>query len=84
MSHIKNEHLIYAYGELEDGNFVLIVGVTDKGIETLQNKLTLLVDPPRVFPVKNVIIFHEKDKETLKLRLHETGLPIKEGDLRNI
>ncbi len=82
---IKNEHIIYAYGEKMDGTgFVLIVGITDQGIDYLREKKTLLVNPPsEAFEkVTNVVIFHESDKATLKQRLRETGMAINETDLR--
>lgn len=78
--------IVWAYGEREDGHGqVLIIGLTDAGLELLKagtgtDKKTLYVQPPgRGFVnVTNVIIFHEKDKATLKQRLREAGLAVSE------
>jgi len=85
---MKNEHIVWAYGEHESGSGqVLIIGVTDTGIEMLQKgsgaeKKTLLINPPgRGFAnVIQVVIFHEKDKATLKQRFYDAGLPISEAN----
>lgn len=85
MATVKNEHIVWAYGEREDGGQVLIVGLTDTGLEYLKagqerEKGTLVVNPPgRGFAnVRQVILFHEKDKATLKQRLLESGLVVSE------
>lgn len=83
---IKNEHLVWAYAEREDGlGQVLIVGLTDAGLEYLKagtgrDKKTLLVNPPGsgFANLTQVVVFHEKDKATLKERLRETGLMVSE------
>jgi hypothetical protein len=82
----KNEHLIWALGEKSDGSgFVLVIGITDMGMKTLIDRLTLLVNPPKgMQPITNVVFFHEKDKETLRLRFQETGVPIREEDFRDL
>lgn len=84
---MKNEHIIWAYGERTDGEGqVVILGVTDVGLDYLRagegtEKKTLVVNPPvgvRFTNVTQVIVFHEKDKATLKQRLRETGLAVSE------
>lgn len=83
---IKNEHLIWAVGELEEGNGqVLIIGLTDAGLDYLRagegtSKKTLLVNPPGTgfSNVTQVVFYHEKDKATLKERLRATGLVVSE------
>lgn len=83
---MKNEHIVWAYAERTDGaGQVVILGVTDEGLDYLRagtgaDKKTLVVDPPgRGFSnVTQVVVFHEKDKATLKQRLRETGLVVSE------
>lgn len=83
---IKNEHLVWAYGEREDGQGqVLIIGLTDDGLTFLKtgwrDKNTLLVNLPGrgLSNVTQVVLFHEKDKATLKQRLRESGLQVSEA-----
>lgn len=83
---MKNEHIIWAYGEREDGaGQVLIIGLTDAGLAFLQagigtDKKTLTITPPgKGFAnVANVVVFHEKDKTTLKQRFKESGIQVSE------
>lgn len=83
---MKNEHIVWAYGDREDGKGqVLIVGLTDTGLDYLRagegtGKKTLTITPPGngFANVANVIVFHERDKETLKQRLRESGLLVSE------
>ncbi len=86
MSHIKNEHIVWAYADLEDGSGKMVVlGLTDEGMACLKagegtEKKTLLVNPPgRGFAnVKQIVIFHEKDKATLKERFRQAGMVVSE------
>jgi hypothetical protein len=83
---MKNEHLIWAYAEREDGSGqVVIIGLTDEGLDFLRagqgtDKKTLLVNPPgKGFRnVTQIVFFHEKDKATLKQRLREAGTEVSE------
>lgn len=83
---MKNEHLVWAYGELDNGaGQVVIIGITDDGLSFLRagsgmEKKTLVVNPPdRGFEnVTQIVIFHEKDKATLKQRLREAGVVVTE------
>lgn len=83
---MKNEHIIWAYADREDGaGQILIIGITDTGLDYLKagegrDKKTLVVDPPgRGFTnVTQVVVFNEKDKATLKQRLRESGIPVSE------
>lgn len=83
---MKNEHIVWAYAEREDGEgSVVILGITDAGLDLLRAgegtaKKTLLANPPgRGFAnVTQLVIFHEKDKATLKRRLRESGLVVSE------
>lgn len=86
MASIKNEHIVWAYGERDDGTGqVLILGVTDTGLAYLKagegaEKKSFVVNPPgRGFAnVTQVILFHERDKATLRRRLHESGFIVSE------
>lgn len=85
MSDIKNEHIVWAYGDLDGGGQVLIIGLTDTGLDYLRagvgkDKKTLLVNPPGngFANIKQVVVFNEKDKATLKQRLRESGKVISE------
>lgn len=79
---MKNEHIVWAYAERSDGaGQVLIVGLTDVGIEFMKREgKTLLVNPPgKGFAnVTQVVVFQEKDKATLKQRFHQAGVPVSE------
>lgn len=80
---MKNEHIVWGYGERDDGRGqVLIIGLTDVGLEFLKTEQkTLLVNPPgKGFAnVTQVVIFREKDKATLKQRFRESGLHVSEA-----
>lgn len=83
---MKNEHIIWAYAERDDGKGqVVIVGLTDTGLAYLQagvdrEKKTLVINPPGTgfANVTQVVVFHEKDKATLKQRIKEAGIPVSE------
>lgn len=81
---MKNEHLIcvWAYAEKDDGSGqVLILGVTDLGLEFMKReKKSLVVMPPgKGFAnVVQVVVFHEKDKATLKQTLQNSGIHVSE------
>lgn len=85
MSDIKNEHIVWAYGDLDGGGQVLIIGLTDTGLDYLRagegkDKKTLVVNPPGngFANIKQVVVFNEKDKATLKQRLRESGTIVSE------
>lgn len=83
MASIKNEHIVWAYGDREDGKGqAVIVGVTEQGLQYLRNNpgMTLTVNPPGTgfANVTNIVVFHEKDKATLKQRLRESGVQVSE------
>jgi DNA-binding PadR family transcriptional regulator len=80
---MKNEHLVWAYGEREDGaGQVVIIGLTDDGLEYLREHRgeILRTNPPlRAFTnVTQIAVLHEKDKATLKQRLSESGVVVSE------
>lgn len=83
MSTIKNEHIVWAYAERDDGQGqVVVVGLTDQGLKYLRNTpgQTLLVNPPAngFANVTQIIVFHEKDKATLKERFRQAGAHVSE------
>lgn len=83
MASIKNEHIVWAYAEMQDGSGqMVVVGLTSQGLQYLKNTpgQTLLVNPPAngFANVKQIVVFHEKDKATLKQRFREAGVPVSE------
>lgn len=83
MATIKNEHIVWAYGEREDGKGqVVVCGLTEYGLKYLQNSpgQTLLINPPGhgFANVTQIVIFAEKDKATLKQRFLESGIQVSE------
>lgn len=85
MASIKNEHIIWAYGEVADGRpgeVVVVCGLTEQGLQYLRNSpgMTLTIDPPGdgFRNIKQIVVFHEKDKATLKQRLRESGVQVSE------
>jgi hypothetical protein len=80
---VKNEHIVWAYGEREDGKGqYVVIGLTEEGLNYLraQPGQTLLANPPgRGFAnVTQIVVFHEKDKASLKQRFREAGVPVSE------
>ena len=80
---IKNEHILWAYADREDGaGKVVIIGLTEQGLKYLQDTpgQTLLANPPGngFTNVTQIVVFHEKDKATLKERFRQSGVPVSE------
>ena len=83
MPSIKNEHIVWAYGEREDGaGQVVIVGLTDTGIDYMKRThgQSLVIDPPgRGFTnVTQIVVFTAASKAELKGILHSAGIPVSE------
>lgn len=83
MSTIKNEHIVWAYADREDGaGQVVMCGLTDQGLAYLKHTpgQTLVIDPPGngFANVTQIMVFHEKDKATLKQRFRESGKLVSE------
>lgn len=83
MATIKNEHIVWAYADRADGEGqVVIVGLTEQGLAYLKNTpgQTLLVNPPAsgFAKVTQIMVFHEKDKATLKERFRQAGVIVSE------
>lgn len=80
---IKNEHIVWAYAEREDGKGqVLICGLTDTGIDYMKRTSgqTLVINPPgRGFSnVTQVVVFAAASKAELKAILQSAGVPVSE------
>lgn len=80
---MKNEHIVWAYADRTDGSGkVVMLGITDAGLEFLkaEPKKTLLANPPGngFANVTQIVVFHEKDKATLKERFREAGSLVSE------
>lgn len=85
MASIKNKHIVWAVGELnagKPGEVVIVCGLTEQGLQYLRNSpgMTLTIDPPGdgFRDVKQIVVFHEKNKATLKQRLRESGVQVSE------
>lgn len=80
---MKNEHIVWAYAEREDGaGQVLIVGLTEKGIDYMKSTYgqTLVINPPgRGFAnVTQVLTFMAASKDELKAILRQAGVVVSE------
>lgn len=80
---VKNEHVVWAYGDDADGRRVVIFGITDVGLEYLKSApgMTLFAAPPKGVQwadVSNVIVFAAKDKAEIKALLKKTGMVVSE------
>ena len=86
MANIKNEHIVWGYGEVtgEPGKVVVLCGLTEQGLKYLANSpgMALTIDPPSgIFAaVKQIIVYAEKDKATLKETLRKSGLLVSEAN----
>lgn len=78
MATIKNEHIVWVYADNQEGTGkVVFLGLTEQGLQYLKNSpgQTLLANPPGngFANVTQIVIFHEKDKATLKERFRQAG-----------
>lgn len=85
MTTIKNEHIVLAYAERDDGaGQVLIVGVTATGIEYMRASQgqSLVINPPgRGFAnVTQVLVYTAASKQELKDILRGAGIPVSEAN----
>jgi hypothetical protein len=81
---LKNEHIVWAYGQDGDGRDVVMVGLTDTGLEYLKTRpgMTLLVQPPpgmKFADVSHVVVFHETTKDAIKALLRQSGMVVSEA-----
>jgi len=84
MATIKNEHIVWAYAEREDGaGQVLIVGLTETGVGYMKTEFgqSLVINPPgRGFSnVTQVLVFMADSKEQLKNIFREAGIIVSEA-----
>lgn len=84
MASIKNEHIVWAYAEREDGaGQVLIIGLTEMGIEYMKKEFgqSLVINPPgRGFSnVTQVLVFAGASKQELKDLLRKAGVVVSEA-----
>lgn len=79
---MKNEHIVWAYSDHPEGGKVVVLGLTEQGLKYLRNSpgMTLLANPPGngFANVKQIVVFHEKDKATLKERFRQAGVIVSE------
>jgi hypothetical protein len=85
MRTMKNEHLVWAYGVLDDGSgCILLVGLTLTGLAYLKHNFgkSLVVDPPKTgFPnIRKVIVYAEQNKAALKETLRQAGVTVVESE----
>ena len=80
---MKNEHIVYAYADRDDGKGkVLIVGLTPAGCDYLKDNpgMTLNVTAPgRAFvDVTDVVVFGAESKQAVKDILAKAGTIVSE------
>ena len=83
MTTLKNEHIVWAYGQDADDRQVILIGLTETGLEYLRATpgQTLLAQPPpgmRFTDVSHVVVFHDKTKDAIKNVLRASGMVISE------
>lgn len=83
MATIKNEHVIWAYGDDAEGRRVVLFGITETGLEYLKSEpgMSLFAQPPKGTKwadVSNVIVFAAKDKAAIKALIRQTGMVVSE------
>ncbi len=81
---MKNEHVVWAYGDDAEGRRVVMFGITDTGLQYLKSEpgMTLFAQPPtgiKWADVSNVIVFAAKDKAAIKALIRQTGMVISEA-----
>jgi hypothetical protein len=81
---MKNEHIVWAYGQDGNGKQVVMIGLTETGLRYLEASpgMTLLAQPPvniRFTDVSHVVVFHEKTKDSIKALLRRSGMVISEA-----
>lgn len=83
MAFVKNEHVVWAYGDDAEGGRVVIFGITETGLSYLQSApgMSLFAAPPagvKWTDVSNVIVFAAKDKAAIKALIRQTGMVVSE------
>lgn len=80
---VKNEHVVWAYGNDAEGRRVVIFGITETGMDYLKSEpgMSLYAAPPKGVKwsdVSNVIVFAAKNKAEIKSLLRQTGMVVSE------
>jgi hypothetical protein len=80
---VKNEHVVWAYGEDAEGRQVVMFGITDTGLAYLKLEpgMSLFATPPngvKWADVSNVIVFAAKDKPAVKELFRQAGMVVSE------
>ena len=73
---VKNEHIVYAYGYLQQGGSLLLIGITDIGWEYLKKEPGNFLNINN-FPLSNpcnIWVVRGKDKEEIK-KMMRIALP---------
>lgn len=83
MTTVKNEHVVWCYGEDAEGRKVVMFGITDTGLDYLKSEsgMSLFAQPPvgiKWLDVSNVIVFYAKDKAAVKALIRQTGMVVSE------
>lgn len=83
MAPIKNEHIVWAYAEREDGaGQVVICGLTEHGINYMKatHGQTLVINPPgKGFTnVTQIVVFAAASKAELKAIFRQAGVTVSE------
>jgi hypothetical protein len=83
VSAVKNEHIVWAYAEREDGaGQVVIVGLTETGIAYMKEEFgrSLVINPPgRGFTnVTQILVFSGSGKAEHKDLLRKAGVVVSE------
>jgi hypothetical protein len=80
---VKNEHVVWGYGDDAEGRRVVMFGITETGLAYLKSEpgMTLFAQPPAGVTwadVSNVIVFAAKDKSAIKALFRQAGMVISE------
>ena len=83
MASIKNEHIVWAFAEREDGKgHNVFIGLTEQWLKYLRDNPgnTLDCNPPGngFINVVNVHVFHEKSKSAIKDIFRKAGVVVSE------
>ena len=83
---IKNEHIIYGYGQTRDGKTILLVGLSHKGLDYLRDgQKTLTITPPKDFPIIHQVVFYSAPtKDDMKRVLAVSGIRIDLHELEKL
>jgi len=79
---IKNEHIIWGYGQTRDGKTLMLVGISHKGLDYLRPGLhTLTITPPEGLTFDQIVFYSAPTKDDMKLVLKSSGIAFDETKL---